>query len=471
MPVAHAHAPPARPTLGAAAACAAQFLIGADGLSVAIALPTIQRDLDVAPIAGQWVLTAYGLAFGGALLLGGRLGDLYGRRRMLVAGMTLFAAGAVAGAAAPTLGVLIAARAVQGLGSALAVPAGLALIGSLFPPGPTRTRALSVLAAMASLGVMGGLLLGGTITGLLGWRWVFLIMVPLALANAAAAIALLPEARAEDDGAGARRPDIAGALLVTTALMALIFGLTRAEHEGVAAPITLGPVAAGVALLAAFVVHERRAPAPLVRLEILHVRSLRNATLCVGANAVAFTAIVYVGTLYLQTGLRYTPVEAALAILPLDLVAAVVSLAAAGAIARRAPRRLLVVSFALSAAALLWLARAPVPASYALDVGAPLVVLGVSLPIAFVVATNEAVADVGADEKGVASGIFETANHLFGGAVGVAVYATLISAATYRAAFLGATGLAALGIVAALGARSGAPRPGQESPRAARSAG
>jgi EmrB/QacA subfamily drug resistance transporter len=456
--VADRQASVSRPVLGAAAACAAQFLIGADGLSVAIALPTIQRDLGAAPIAGQWVLTAYGLAFGGVLLLGGRLGDLYGRRRMLVAGMALFAAGALLAAAAPALGVLIAARAVQGLGSALAVPAGLALIGSLFPAGPERTRALSVLAAMATLGVMAGLLLGGAITGLLGWRWVFAIMVPLALANAAAAAVLLPEAQADADENGSRsRPDVAGAVLVTTALMAIIFGLTRAEHAGLAAPITLGPVAAGVALLAVFVGHERRTPAPLVRLEILGVRSLRTATLCVGVNAVAFTAIVYVGTLYLQTALRYTPVEAALAILPLDLVAAVVSLAAGGAIARRSPRRLLVLSFALTAAALLWLARAPEPASYALDLGAPLVVLGVSLPIAFVVATNEAVADVGADEKGIASGIFETANHLFGGAVGVALYATLISAASYRAAFLGATALAALGVVAALGARSAPP--------------
>jgi EmrB/QacA subfamily drug resistance transporter len=460
VPASGPKAPVPRPVLGAAASCAAQFLIGADGLAVAIALPAIQRDLHVAPIAGQWVLTSYGLAFGGVLLLGGRLGDLYGRRRMLVAGMALFAAGSLLGATAPALAVLVAARAVQGLGSALAVPAGLALIGSLFPPGPQRTRALSVLAAMASLGVMGGLLLGGTITGLLGWRWVFLLMAPLALANAAAATALLPEARAED-ALSARRPDVAGALLVTTALMALIFGLTRAEHDGVAAATTLGPVAAGVALLAAFVGHERRAAAPLVRLEILSVRSLRTATACVGVNAVAFTAIVYVGTLYLQTALRYSPIEAALAILPLDLVAAIVSLAAAGALARRPPRRLLVVSFALSAAALLWLARAPVPADYPLDVGAPLVVLGVSLPIAFVVATNEAVAEVRADEKGVASGIFETANHLFGGAVGVAIYATLISAASYRAAFLGATALAAVGVVAAA----------QASPRAARSAG
>jgi sugar phosphate permease len=183
---------------------------------------------------------------------------------------------------------------------------------------------------------------------------------------------------------------------------------------------------------------------------------------------VAFTSIVYVGTLYFQTRLHYSAIEAAVAVLPLDLVAAVVSIVAAGALARRSPRGLLVASFAVSAAALLWLARAPAPAEYARDLAGPLVLLGVSLPVAFVVLTNEAVADVGADEKGVASGIFETANHLFGGAIGVAIYATLISAASYRAAFLGATALAVLGVVAALGARSARA---QESPRAARSAG
>jgi predicted MFS family arabinose efflux permease len=364
---------------------------------------------------------------------------------------------------------------VQGLGSALAVPAGLALIGSLFAPGPARAKALSVLAAMASFGVMGGLVLGGTITGLLGWRWVFLLMAPLAAANAIAAMALLPEARAERGA----RPDVVGAALVTAALMALIFGLTRIARAGPAAAITIALLGAAAALLAGFVGWERHAPAPLVRLEILGLRSLRTATLCVGVNAVAFTSIVYVGTLYLQTALRYSPVEAAVAILPLDFVAAIVSVAAGGALAGRPPRALLVASFVLTAAALLWLARAPAPADYLRDLAGPLVVLGVSLPIAFIVLTNEAVADVHADEKGLASGIFETANHLFGGAVGVALYATVISAATeapgrdpggYRAAFLAATALAVLGVVAALGARRAAAS-AQEAPRAARSAG
>src|SRR5919202_3884807 len=176
-----------RPGLGVIVACGAQFLIGVDGVAVAIALPALQGDLDAAPVDAQWVLTAYGLAFGGALLLGGRLGDLYGRRRLLAAGMGLFAAGSMLAGTAPGLGVLVGARVVQGAGSAAAVPAALALIGSMFEAGPARTRALAVLAAMASVGVMSGLVLGGAITQLLGWRWVLLSMAVPALATALAA--------------------------------------------------------------------------------------------------------------------------------------------------------------------------------------------------------------------------------------------------------------------------------------------
>jgi nitrate/nitrite transporter NarK len=223
-------------------------------------------------------------------------------------------------------------------------------------------------------------------------------------------------------------------------------------------------------------VAERRTRHPLVRLDILALRSLRTATLCVGVNAVAFTSIVCVGTLYLQTGVRYSPAEAGLALLPLDVVAAVVPLLLGGTLARRSPRALLAGSFALTALALLWLARARAPVNYGVDLMAPLVALGASLSTAFVVLTNEAVAEVDPDEKGVASGIFETSNHLFGGAVGVALYATIITATAsaaatdtsgYRAAFLAATALALLGVAAGLRARGRPP----QSPRAARSAG
>ena len=437
--------------------CAAHFLIGVDGLAVAIALPALQRDLEVAAIDGQWVLSAYGLAFGGTLLLGGRLGDLYGRRRALVGGLGAFATGALVASLAPGLSTLIAARVLQGLGAAAAVPSALALIGTLYPPGAQRTRALSLLAAMASLGTMTGLVLGGAITDLLGWRWLFAITASLSAAATLAAARLLPEARAQG---AALRLDALGAVLVTAALVAILFGLTRIEHHGVVSVWVGAPLLGGLGLLAGFRTHERRAASPLLRLGILRVRSLRAASLGAGLNAVAFTAIVYVGTLYLQLALGYGPLQAGLALLPLDAVAFVVPLAGARAIARRAPRSLLYASFTLTALALLWLARAPIPADYVRDVLGPLIVLGASLSVAFVVLTQEAVADVDPDERGIASGIFETANHLFGGAVGVALYATLLTATAtatvtagqadgYRNAFLAGACLALAGLLAA----------------------
>jgi MFS family permease len=443
-----------RPRLGIVVACAAHFLVGADGLAVATALPTLQADLHVAPIEAQWVLTAYGLAFGGTLTLGGRLGDLFGRRRLLVSGMALFATGALVAAAAPTLQVLVAARALQGLGGAAAVPATLALIGSMVPPGPRRARALSMLAATASLGIMSGMLAGGVLTELLGWRWVFWLMTPFAAVAAAVAPRVLPETGPVQ---ARSRLDVGGAVLLTGALVATLFGLTRLEHAEATWASTTVPMLCGLALLGAFTAWERRSAAPLVPLDVLRVPSLRAAALGVGGNSIAFTSIVYVGTLYLQGALGYSPGAAGLALLPTTVVACAVSLVIGGRVSRHSPRALLVASFAATATALLWLARAPSPANYVTDVMAPLVVLGVSLPVAFVVLTQEAVADVAGDDKGIAAGVFETANHLFGGAVGVAVYATVLSAAagsgdptSHGAGFLAAAAFTPLGFLAAL---------------------
>jgi predicted MFS family arabinose efflux permease len=307
------------------------------------ALPALRDDLGLATIEAQWVLTAYALCFGGGLLLGGRLGDLYGRRRVLICGLALFAAGSLLAAVAPGLGVLIAGRAAQGAGSAAAIPATLA-----FGLRPVRGRTASV-----------------------------------------------------------RR---------------------------------LHPM-------------ESRTHAPLVRLGILRVRSLRVATAAIGVNAIAFTAIVYVGTLYLQDELGYSPSRAGLALVPINVAGLAVSLLADRLLAGRSPRGALLASFAADVVALLWLARTPHPAHYLVDIMLPLTVLGVSLCLTFIIATQQAVADVGADEKRLASGIFESANHLFGGAVGVALYATLVAASGYAAAFLAAAGLA--GIAAASALRAG----------------
>jgi MFS family permease len=215
--------------LGVVIACAAQLLIGADGLAVAIALPALRDDLGADALDAQWVLTAFGLAFGGTLLLGGRLGDLYGRRRLLVLGMAAFAAGSLVAAAAPSLAVLVAARAIQGLGAAAAIPASLALIGSLLPEGHARTRALSVLAGMASVGVISGLLLGGLLIELLGWRWVFGATVVPALAAAVAA-------------------PLANHLFGSAVGVALYATVLAATSYGTAFAVAAGLAAAGIAV-------------------------------------------------------------------------------------------------------------------------------------------------------------------------------------------------------------------------------
>src|SRR4051794_6493598 len=361
---------------GLVVTCASQFLIGVDGLAVAIALPALRDDLRLATIEAQWVLSAYALCFGGGLLLGGRLGDLYGRRRVLTCGLALFAAGSLLAAVAPSLGVLIAGRAAQGAGSAAAIPATLALIGSLYPAGPVRTRALARLAGVATLGTLSGMLFGGLITSELGWRWVFGLTAPVALATAVAAPRALPEIAA--DGVS-RHLDVGGAVLVTVASLAVLFGITRVERHGVVSAVVLGPLVGGVLLFGAFVGWERRTRTPLVRLGILRVRTLRVATAAIGVNAIAFTAIVYAGTLYLQDGLGYSPSQAGLALLPIDVVGIAVSLLAGRMLAGRSPRRVLLACFVTDVVALLWLARTPDTARYVVDIMLPLAVLGVSL--------------------------------------------------------------------------------------------
>jgi MFS family permease len=350
-------------------------------------------------------------------------------------------------ALAPNLGWLIAGRAAQGAGSAAAIPATLALIGSLYAAGPERTRALGRLAGVATLGVLTGMLFGGLVTSELGWRWVFGLTAPVALATAVAAPRVLPETAARGVP---RRLDVGGAILVTAASLACLFGITRVERHGVISALVLAPLMSGLLLFGAFVHWERRSRTPLVRFGILRVRSLRAATAAIGVNAIAFTAIVYVGTLYLQDALGYTPSQAGLALVPINVAGAAVSLLADRILARRSPRRVLFASFAADVVALLWLARTPEPAHYVIDLMLPLTVLGVSLCLTFVIATQQAIADVSADEKGLASGIFESANHLFGGAVGVALYATLVALSGYGTAFLTAAGLAGVASVTAL---------------------
>jgi MFS family permease len=433
-----------RAGVGLAVVCAAHFLIGADGLAVATALPDLQRSLGVASIDAQWVLSVYGLAFGSCLLLGGRLGDLFGQRRVLVVGVAAFAAGSVLAGVAPGLVPLTMARLVQGLGAAVAVPTSLALIAGMHPAGPQRVRALSSLASAAILGIMGGLVVGGVITDQFGWRWVFLLLALPAIVAAAVAPHVLPDP-APPDTPAPRRLDLTGAALVCGGLALVLVGVTVLERDGLGLVVAGGLCTVGVALLVAFAWWERRAVAPLLRLGLLRVPNLRAASCGIGVNAMAATAVVYVGSLYLQTGLGYSALGSAAAIAPMNVTGFLVTLVGSR-VAHLSPRLILGTCFAATGAALLWLARAPAPAAYVVDVLPALVVLGASLTLVFIVTTNQAVADVPPAEKGAASGLFETSNHLLGGALGVAIYASLVSGfgrdhhdvQGYRAAFTAA---------------------------------
>jgi MFS family permease len=242
------------------------------------------------------------------------------------------------------------ARALQGLGAAAAVPAALALIASLYPAGPGRARAMSLLAAMATIGTMSCLIIGGIITDFLGWRWVFFLLAIPAVVAVLVAPHVLDEARA------ANRPklDIAGAVLVGSGVMAALYGFTTLERDGFARPAL--SFAASAVLLVTFFVWKRRTPVPLVRLEILRVRSLRAASCGIGVNALAATSVVYIGSLYLQNALGYSAMESALAIIPINILGFIVALVGAP-LAQRSPRLVLGISFTLNALSLLWLAR------------------------------------------------------------------------------------------------------------------
>jgi EmrB/QacA subfamily drug resistance transporter len=410
-----------------AALCAADFLVVADGLIVAVALPAMQDALAIASSELQWVLNAYLLCFGGFLLLGGRLGDLFGRRRVLVVGLWLFALGAVVGGLAGSAWLLIAGRALQGVGAALMAPCALALLAASFPSGAQRDRALARWSAVGSLGIPAGALLGGVLTAALSWRWVLLINGPLALAAAAATLWAVPESR---DERAARRLDVPGALLVTAGVGALIFGIVRSTDDGALGP---GAIIAGLLLLAAFVLTERRSDAPLVPPGTLRAAGRLPAALAGAVLPIGLGAVLFLGTLYLQRVLAFDALETGLAYLALSLPVLAGSPAASRLSARTGRRRAAVLGLLLQAGGLFLLTRADASASFLIDVLPAFVLVGVGAPIAFVPVTASAMADAGR-QSGLISGVFNTAQQI-GNAVGLAALATL--SATHADTLLG----------------------------------
>ena len=447
-----------------AALCAADFLVVLDGLIVAVALPTIQRDLDVSTASLQWLINAYVLCFAGFLILGGRLGDLYGRRRILLVGLGLFAAGALTAGLAPATAVLVAARAVQGLGAAMMTPTALALLVANFAEGCSRTRALGWWSAAGSIGIPAGALLGGVLTATWGWRWVLLVNAPAAVLAAVGTRLAVPESR---NPTGRQRLDVAGAVLVTTGLALLIFAIVQleqlTEEPGTVWPV-LTSLAAGMMLLAAFAVVERRTWDPLVPPGILRTSGLLPANLVGATLPVGLGAVLFLATLYLQRVLGYTPLATGLAYLAVALPVIAASPAASWLATRLGRRPVAVFGLLLQTAGLLLLAGAPTDGAFLTDVLPGFVFVGAGAPIAFVPATAAAMAV--RTDSGVASGIFNTAQQV-GNALALAALATAAAVSTgvlldggvghdaalaggYQTGFLVAAALTVAGALAAL---------------------
>ncbi|MGW6568738.1 MFS transporter [Streptomyces sp. NPDC054975] len=447
---------------------ATQLLLILDTAVVNVALPSVGQELGAGSAALSWVANAYLIAFGGLLLLGGRAADLLGHRRVFLAGLGLLAAASALGGLAPNAGVLVAARAAQGVGAAFAAAAAFALLLVLFPDGPARHRALGAFAAMGGLGGVLGTVLGGVLTDLLGWRSTLWLNV-LAAALLGALVPRLLDGRtpkAEDR----RRFDLAGALTVTAGLALVAYALVDAAGHGWLSAPTLGTGCAGLLLLAVFAVVETRAARPLVPPAVLARPALRLANILSALAQMTLFPMFFLVSLHLQSVLGYTPLGGGLGLLPLSLVVVAVAPQTGRLIFRIGLNRTMTLGFTLLCAGTVWLALAlRADGTFATTVLAPSLLLGAALPLVMVTTNVAATADAAPEETGLASGLVNTAQQfgsVLGLAVLVAVATTRTDAATaaaqtdgFRAALLVGGAFAAVAAVTCLRLRLPTPTP------------
>src|SRR3954464_2254688 len=404
-----------------------QFVLVIDASIVNVALPSIGGALHFSQADLSWVVNAYTLTFGGFLLLGGRLADLVGRRRMFITGLVVFSAASFAGGVAQSEAWLIAARAAQGLGAALVSPAALSIITTMFAEGAERNRALGVWGAVAGAGGAAGVLLGGVLTTGLSWRWGLFVNVPIGLVCALLAPRLIPESRAQ---AKTRAFDLPGAFTVTAGLALLVYALVEAVDDGWGSTTTLVRLAGAAALLAAFVAIESRHRAPLVPFSIFRSRSLRAANVVGLLTGMALFSMFFFVSLYMQQVLGYSALEAGLSYLPLAVGIIVAAGAASAGVTRFGPRPVLVCGLLLVAAGLAWFSQAPASGgSFAGDILGPSLLAAAGLGLSFVSVTIAAMTGTRPHEAGLASGLVNTAQQV-GGALGLALVATIANSRT-----------------------------------------
>ena len=406
--------------------CAAQFMVVLDASIVNVALPSIGTALDFSQDNLSWVVNAYVLVFGGFLLLGGRLADLLGRRRVFVIGLAIFSLASLFGGLATNDTQLIAARALQGLGGALFSPAALSIITATFRQGADRNKALGAWGAVAGSGGAVGVLLGGVLTDFAGWEWVFWVNVPIGLAAALLAYRLVPESHATDMR---RNFDVPGAVTVTVGLSLLVYALVDAESAGWGSTQTIVLLAVALSLIAAFVVIERRALAPLVPGHLVSLATLRGSNvvgLLVGASL--FSMFFFV-SLYMQQVLGFSPLKTGLSYLPLAITIIVSAGVASQLVTRFGFKPVLMTGMVFIAAGLLWFSQISADGTYLGDVIGPSLLAAVGLGFSFVPTTIGAVSGVTEDESGIASGLINASQQV-GGALGLAVLATIANGRT-----------------------------------------
>jgi len=441
--------------------CLGTLMVVLDTTIVNVALPSIRTSLGFSETSLAWVVNAYMLTFGGFLLLGGRLGDLYGHRRVFVIGISGFTAASIACGLSTTQGMLITARAVQGVAGALASAVGLSLVVTLFTEPMERAKAMGITGFVASGGGALGVLLGGVLTDALNWHWIFLVNVPIGVTVCALVLRLVPDGCLATES---RRLDVGGAITITASLLLAVDAVINGNEAGWTSGRTLGLLALSVVLFVAFLLIETRATVPLMRLSLLRSRMLATANVVSVLWAAAMFAWFFLSALYLQLVLGYDALHVGLAFLPGNIVMAILSVSLSARLVVRFGNRIpLVTGLSLASLGLLLLARAPVDGHYAVDVLPSMVLLGIGAGIAFNPVLMAAMGDVAPEDSGLASGLVNT-SFTMGGALGLAVLASLAAArsggqaaaghaallAGYHASFLAGAILAAVAAVIGL---------------------
>jgi EmrB/QacA subfamily drug resistance transporter len=421
--------------------CVGDLMIVVDTTVVNVALPSIRSDLGFSQTSLAWVVNAYMLTFGGLLLLAGRFGDLFGHRRLFLAGTCAFTAASLVCGLATTQGMLIAARAVQGVGGAVVSAVAFSLIVVLFTEPSERAKAMGVFGFVMAGGGSIGVLAGGVLTDLVGWHWIFLVNLPIGIVVTVSGLRLLPTVHT---GGAGQRLDVVGAAAITGAMVLAVYAIVNGNTAGWTSAQTVGLLAAAVVVAVAFAAWESRVPSPLVPLRIFRHRNLSVANVVGILWAAAMFALFFLSALYLQQVLGYTPLDVGLAFLPGNLIMMAFSLGvSAKLVMRYGVRGPLAFGLLVASLALLWFARAPVHGSFVVDVLPAMVLIGIGGGLAFNPVLMAAMSDVEPEHSGLASGITNTA-FMMGGALGLAVLASAAAARTHHLAGAGHGALEAL---------------------------